>query len=145
DAQFPTETTSQVLDAEQSNTSVVFDRTALLKVFRRVLPGLNPDIELNRVLGRAGCPHTAPLLGAIEGIDERRRLLSSGMVSAYAENAADGWSLATASARHLLAELDPRGDEGGGDFAAESRRGGAAVAVVRRMLGETLGTSLAPP
>ena len=125
-AELPSGERVRVIEAEQTNTSVVFDERAILKVFRRVACGVNPDIELNRLLGRAGNPHVARLLGAIETrIDGQPVAL--GMVTEYAAGAITGWEMATA----------------GNDFVGESRRIGAAVASVHATLAGELGTATA--
>ena len=57
----------RVMGAEQSNTSVVFGEKTIIKLFRRLNPGVNPDLELHRALRSVGSNDVAALQGAVEG------------------------------------------------------------------------------
>ncbi|HYH33387.1 MAG TPA: aminoglycoside phosphotransferase [Pseudonocardia sp.] len=131
----------RVLGVEQSNTSVSWGERSILKLFRRVLPGVNPDLELHRALRSVGSTEVAALQGAIEGVLDGQPV-TLGMLQDFAANSADGWAMAQASVRDLLAEGDLRADEVGGDFAGEASRLGETIGVVHAELREALGTGV---
>ncbi len=135
---------SLVLSGEQSNTSMVFGDVAILKVFRRLQPGVNPDIEVQGSLSGLGAKHIARLLGSVQA-DIDGTPYSLAMLQEFLTTATDGWVLATASVRNLMAEGDLHAEEAGGDFAAEAQRLGAAVADVHADLVTAFGTREASP
>jgi maltose alpha-D-glucosyltransferase/alpha-amylase len=58
---------SQVLSAEQSNSSMIFDNKFFLKLYRKIEDGVNPDVEINRFLTeRTDFPNVPAFIGAIE-------------------------------------------------------------------------------
>jgi maltokinase len=130
-----------IVSGEQSNTSLIYGSEAILKLFRRLEPGLNPDVEVHAALRAANNPHIAPLLGHIE-IDDPSGAepATVAMLQTFVPNASDGWRLATASVRDLYAEGDLHADEVGGDFAADSERLGAATALVHTDMASVLPT-----
>jgi maltokinase len=134
-----------IVSTEQSNTSLVYGDQAILKLFRRLESGQNPDVEIHDALRQAGNKHIAPLLGHIE-IDPPDPAIPAGtaaMLQTFVPNASDGWRLATASVRDLYAEGDLHADEVGGDFAGESERLGTATASVHADLAAVLPTEAA--
>jgi maltokinase len=135
---------SRVMGAEQSNTSIVYGEEYILKLFRRVQAGLNPDLEVTRALAEAGSPHVAAPLGWIEGeVDGQRTTLA--MMQCFRRGASEGWAMATASVRDLFAEGDLHADEVGGDFAGEAERLGEATAEVHALMASTLPSDTAGP
>jgi maltokinase len=140
-AEIETGLDSLVLTGEQSNTSLVFGESAIFKVFRRVTPGPNPDLEVASALAQLGSSHIAEPFGWVETkIDGATAVL--GILSRYLRAASDGWSLAATSVRDLYATADgTRAAEAGGDFAGEAERLGAATAQVHRDLAEAFGQS----
>jgi maltokinase len=141
-AYIPEGVPGDVISTEQSNTSLVYGESAILKLFRRLEPGLNPDVEVHAALRRTENPHIAPLLGHIEidDPDPAQPPATVAMLQSFVPNASDGWRLATSSVRDLYAEGDLHADEVGGDFAGESERLGEATASVHADLARVLPT-----
>jgi maltokinase len=130
------------ITSEQSNTSLVYGNQYILKLFRKLAPGLNKDLMLHRALREVGSEHIADPLGSITGeIDGEQ--LTIGMLQRFMPDAADGWVMATTSVRDFMAEQDLPPEELGGDFAGEASRLGRAVATVHADLARALGTEQA--
>ncbi|MFC7493660.1 MULTISPECIES: maltokinase N-terminal cap-like domain-containing protein [unclassified Nocardioides] len=139
------ETHSTLFSGEQSNSSVAYGEDSLMKVFRKITPGVNPDITVHDVLTRAGSDHIAALYGWLDWVDAdadegRGTTMQLAMLQEFLRTASDGWELALTSARNLLSEADLHAYEAGGDFAAESARLGDALREVHELLAEQFPT-----
>ncbi|MCX4819489.1 maltokinase [Streptomyces sp. NBC_01142] len=114
------------LEAEQSNSSLVYGDAYILKLFRRIHPGPNPDLELPLALARAGCRRVpAPVAWYEATVPEPFTL---GVLQPFLQGSQDGWLLALDS----LA--------GGRAFTDEARALGRVTAEVHTALAAALPT-----
>ena len=82
---------SRVLNAEQSNTSVVFGEQAIVKLYRRVQPGINPDWEIGRYLTTHAFPYSPAVGAAIEYV-RSGETTTVAVLQAFVRNQGDAWS-----------------------------------------------------
>ncbi|MFJ3302788.1 maltokinase [Streptomyces sp. NPDC086549] len=116
---------ARLLTAEQSNSSVVYGDTFILKLLRRIVPGDNPDLEIPLALAREGCARVpAPTAWLLAELGGDAYVL--GVLQPFVRGATDGWELA-------LRELAK-----GEDFTAEARALGRATAEVHTALARAL-------
>jgi trehalose synthase-fused probable maltokinase len=97
--------TERDLGADQSNTSVVLDERLVLKAYRRLQPGLNPDLEMTAFLSEeAGFPAVPRLAGFAELVSARDGTTTIAMAQEYIADVADAFeSLADTIAGWLAA------------------------------------------
>jgi maltose alpha-D-glucosyltransferase/alpha-amylase len=79
------------LSSEQSNTSVILGKRAMLKIYRRTRPGLHPEIEMGRFLTTiAGFRNMPALLGEATMTLEGERYAVA-ILQRFVENQGDAW------------------------------------------------------
>jgi trehalose synthase-fused probable maltokinase len=85
-----------VMKAEQSNTSVKFGDRVIMKLYRRVEPGINPELEIGRALTARNFRHSPSLVGALESIHERDEPTTLALAQTFIANQGNAWEYALA-------------------------------------------------
>ena len=88
----PDAPTERRLGVEQSNTSVVVGDRLILKLYRLLEPGENPDVEVGTFLTDVGFADTPAVAGAIRYVAEGRDPAAAAMLQAYVRTSGDGWA-----------------------------------------------------
>ncbi|MBA3031399.1 MAG: maltose alpha-D-glucosyltransferase [Desulfobacteraceae bacterium] len=96
--QLPETMSTKVINSEQSNSSVIFSDRFILKIIRRVSPGINPDFEISEFLTENKFPHTPHLAGSITFHPEKSEPSTLGILHAHVANQGDAWQY---TLRHL--------------------------------------------
>jgi predicted trehalose synthase len=89
----PARVVARPMGAEQSNSTIVLDEALALKVFRRLLPGENPELEMLRFLSARGFGHIAQLAGWYE-LTGGRLEATLGILQRFVADGRDGWDFA---------------------------------------------------
>jgi len=83
----------RAVEGEQSNSTALVDEDYVVKMYRRLEPGINPEIEMGRFLTDvAGFANTPALLGSVEVVEGDKRS-AIGIVHAFVANQGDAWTV----------------------------------------------------
>ena len=103
---------AQLSVAEQSNNSVIFGERLILKVFRRLEEGVNPELEVGRFLTeKTAFSQIAPLAGSLEYRRGRGEPMSIAILQAYVPNQGDAWQHTRNNRAHYFSSPDLVGVE----------------------------------
>jgi maltokinase len=127
------------MNSEQSNTSLVFDDRLILKVYRRLHEGRNPDVEVTTALAAAGFGHVALPL-----VTWREDPYDLAFGQQFLNGGSEGWALALTSLRDLYNSACEDPAQAGGDFANDARRLGRMTAEMHQALAATFGVVRGP-
>jgi maltose alpha-D-glucosyltransferase/alpha-amylase len=88
----------RAVETEQSNSTALVDNDYVVKVYRKLEPGINPEIEVGRFLTEvAGFANTPALLGSVELVEGDNKSKSAvAVVQTFVENQGDGWTVTSA-------------------------------------------------
>jgi trehalose synthase-fused probable maltokinase len=94
-APLPEDVRPERLSGEQSNTSVIYGERAILKFFRRIEDGENPDLELGKFLTeRARFPYVPRIAGWIEYQPQDGKAATQAILQEFVPNQGDAWRYA---------------------------------------------------
>ena len=99
------------LTAEQSNSSLIIGDIAMIKLIRRVFPGVHPEVEMTRYLTKAGYANTAPLLGEVARIAPDGSRYTFIIIQGAIRNQGDAWTWMLNNLRRGIDELLLTGGE----------------------------------
>jgi maltose alpha-D-glucosyltransferase / alpha-amylase len=93
-----------VVDAERLNSTALVDNQYVVKVYRKLEPGINPEIEIGRFLtDTAGFANMPPLLGSAELVENGARNAIA-VVHGFVQNQGDGWAVTSAYLDRFIEE-----------------------------------------
>jgi len=132
----------RVGSAEQSNTSVIIDQLAILKLFRKLARGEHPDVEVTRFLTvDGGFTHTPVLLGVIRMVDESGSSVA-GMLQEFLPKSTDAWHYVLERSRPYFNAAADRAAPN--DVLADAERLGAITRDLHETLARGTTAELAP-
>jgi maltokinase len=119
------------IGGEQSNTSLVYDDRLILKLYRRLSAGVNPDVEVSIALAAIGFENAAAPLA-----NWREAGWDLALVKQFLAGSSEGWALALTSLRDLYGSESDDPAESGGDFASEAGRLGVVTGEMHKALAQ---------
>ncbi|HXH51347.1 MAG TPA: putative maltokinase [Terriglobia bacterium] len=114
------------LGAEQSNSSILIAKKMVLKAYRKLERGIQPELEMGRYLTDVADYHnTPPLLGSIEQFDSNGQPTALAVMQGFIANQGDGWSFTLAHLKNLFSGIL--------QGAADERSNGSYTALAERL------------
>jgi maltose alpha-D-glucosyltransferase / alpha-amylase len=121
--------------AEQSNSSLTIGDTVMLKIYRRISPGIHPEAEMGRYLTEQGFTHAPPLLGDVVRVAADGTPFTLAVALGFVRNQGDAWSWILDHITRALESISPTetATDTEADLLADCD---AVIAAIGRRLGE---------
>ncbi|WP_298884619.1 trehalose synthase [uncultured Polaribacter sp.] len=106
---FPAYESSRFMGVEQSNTSIIYNETFILKFFRRIYADKNPDYEMSRFLSdKKDFKNTPPYLGSMNIIDSENVNITIGLMQKLVPNNGDAWDYFLKEIHKIYLNIDTK-------------------------------------